>query len=152
MSEEHAGFVDIHCHILPGVDDGARDVTEAVRMAQLAVGSGIRIIVTTPHHLPRSPLSAVEEAKRRVANLQRHVDDAHLDLTLHPGQENAARSDLTQRLAQQEAVSLNGSRYLLVEPPFLKNLRAFTGPGGLALIQDLTPDELLLFALFPDGD
>lgn len=58
----------------------------------------------------------------------------------------------TQQIAFQRLFAAPLGVAVLVEPPFLKNLRAFTGPGGLALIQDLTPDELLLFALFPDGD
>jgi protein-tyrosine phosphatase len=113
-------FVDIHCHILPGIDDGARDSTEAITMARLAVGSGIRSIVTTPHHLPRSALTAAEEGRRRVMNLQRTVDEMKLALSLYPGQENPIHPDLIERFQEGEMLSLNETRYILVEPPFTR--------------------------------
>jgi len=43
-------MVDIHCHILPGLDDGARCIEDSIAMAKLAAGEGIRKIVATPHH------------------------------------------------------------------------------------------------------
>lgn len=118
MSVDTTTFVDIHCHILPGIDDGARDVNESIQMARQAIRAGVGAIVTTPHHLPRSSSTAAEEASERVAGLQHHMNEAGLDLDLHPGQENAIHPDLIQILQDKEALSLNESDYLLVEPPF----------------------------------
>lgn len=118
MSVDTTTFVDIHCHILPGIDDGARDVNESIQMARQAVKTGVGAMVTTPHSLPRSPLTAIEEASERVAGLQHYVDEAGLDLDLHPGQENTIQPDLIQVLQDKEVISLNESHYLLVEPPF----------------------------------
>lgn len=42
-------MVDIHCHILPGLDDGARSIEESVRMAKMAVNDGITDVIATPH-------------------------------------------------------------------------------------------------------
>ena len=44
-------FVDIHCHLLPNIDDGARDVEESLAMAKMAVADGFDTIVATPHQL-----------------------------------------------------------------------------------------------------
>ena len=47
------GFIDMHCHILPGVDDGAKDIDETRQMLRIAYEEGIRCIIATPHHHPR---------------------------------------------------------------------------------------------------
>ena len=54
-------FYDIHCHILPGIDDGARDIDESIQMSRLAAQDQIEIAVATPHHIPRSNLSGKAE-------------------------------------------------------------------------------------------
>ena len=112
-------IIDIHCHVLPGIDDGARDMSESLEMARIAVQDEIATIITTPHHLPRSGLSAVEEAARRVNALQDKVDENKLALRLHPGQEIAVQPELPLLLEKKEAVPLNGTRYVLIEPPFI---------------------------------
>ena len=61
MTESMGGFVDIHCHILPGIDDGARDRAEAVEMVRLAHEQNTMAIVTTPHNFPRSVDTILEE-------------------------------------------------------------------------------------------
>ncbi len=111
-------FVDIHCHILPGVDDGARNREEAIAMARLAESTGTRSIIATPHHIPRSPLSAVDEASKRARQLQQVLDWAEVAVKIHAGQENNARENLIARFDEHEAVALNDTRYMLVEPPF----------------------------------
>ena len=47
------GFIDMHCHILPGVDDGAKDIKETKEMLRIAYEEGIRCIIATPHHHPK---------------------------------------------------------------------------------------------------
>jgi protein-tyrosine phosphatase len=111
-------FVDIHCHILPGVDDGARNREEAIAMARQAESMGTRSIIATPHHIPRSPLSAVDEVSKRARQLQQVLEWAEVNVEIHPGQENNARRNLIARFDEREAVALNGTRYMLVEPPF----------------------------------
>lgn len=119
MTHPSGPIIDIHCHILPGIDDGARDAVESLEMARIAVRDEIVAVVTTPHHLPRSGLTAVEEAGKRVKDLQERLLWAEIDLRLHPGQEIAIQPDLPQLLQKGEAVPLNGTRYVLVEPPFI---------------------------------
>ena len=46
-------YIDMHCHILPGVDDGAQNLEETRQMLQIAFNEGTRLIIATPHHHPR---------------------------------------------------------------------------------------------------
>ena len=50
--EEGRNMIDIHCHILPGIDDGAQSIEDAIEMAKQAVSQGITTIIATPHPIP----------------------------------------------------------------------------------------------------
>ena len=113
-----ASFVDIHCHILPGIDDGARDRQEAIDMARIAESAGAAIIATTPHNFPRTIRSVLDESLHRVDLLQRAIDENGIDLTLTTGQEVRINRNVGEQVASRDAVTINRTRYILVEPPF----------------------------------
>ncbi len=113
-----APFVDIHCHILPGIDDGARDRREALDMARIAELAGAAIIATTPHNFPRTMRSVLDESRHRVDLLQRAILEEGIELTLTTGQEVRINRTLGSQVASQDAATINSTRYILVEPPF----------------------------------
>ena len=59
------GYIDMHCHILPGVDDGAKDVEEMKKMLKIAYKEGIRCIIATPHHHPRRGKESPEVLRKK---------------------------------------------------------------------------------------
>ena len=102
-----AGFVDFHSHLVPGVDDGARDLAEAVRAVETLAGEGIRHVLTTPH-LDASVISRTElfeKQQREVEAAWFQVVDACVDrdppMSFHLGREilldnrDAVRASLT---------------------------------------------------------
>ncbi len=110
-------MVDLHCHVLPGLDDGARDLDDAVAMAQRAEADGIAAICATPHirndHDVRIP-----ELPARLAELTAALKVAGCRTRILAGGEVAVEA--LDRLDDPEltAVTLGGSgRWLLVEPP-----------------------------------
>lgn len=110
-------MIDLHCHLLPGIDDGARDVADSVAMAQAASAGGVRAIVATPHvsgTYPNDPTTLAE----RVATLQAALADAAIPVKVYRGAEVASSmlTDLTDD--QLAACTLGGGRYLLLEPPY----------------------------------
>lgn len=81
-------MIDIHCHILPGIDDGAASLEVSLAMARLAVADGTRTIVATPH--VDKTLIPPEEVRRRVADLQQALDRQQIPLTLLAGADGAS--------------------------------------------------------------
>ena len=102
-------MIDIHCHILPEVDDGAGSLEEALSMARIAVADGIRHMVATPHQFDWD-CQAVAACVRR---LQHHLEDSGILLDLAPGPELRVSSDLVQRTEGERGCTLNGSRHVL---------------------------------------
>jgi len=120
-------MIDTHCHLLPGVDDGAGDEQEALQMARLAAAGGITGIVVTPHDLPGLYGLPPGIIRERVAALQQSLQEAGIDLKLYPGSEVALAPDLPLRYARGELLTLADSgRYILVELP-LAEIPPYTG-------------------------
>jgi protein-tyrosine phosphatase len=108
--------IDLHLHLIPGVDDGARTLADALDLCRLAAADGCRTLVATPHRRRDEwPDLAEEELERRLAEVRAEIGD-HLDLRL--GGEVRVDSELAAGLAapgRGGAIPLAGSRYLLLE-------------------------------------
>lgn len=110
-------MIDLHCHILPGVDDGAATLSDACSMARMAVESGVRTIVATPHcNNPGRPGNFRDEAFfSRLHTFQDALQAAQIPLQILPGAEVLAQPNVLRLLRQGQLMTLNGSRYLLIE-------------------------------------
>lgn len=111
-------MVDIHCHILPGVDDGAEELMDALEMARMAAQSGVRAIAATPHcNLPgvRRKNYATQEMAEQFYLLREAIRKAKIPVELLAGSEVMATPDMVEHLRQGELVTINGTRYLLTE-------------------------------------
>lgn len=110
-------MIDIHCHILPGFDDGAADLREALAMAAMAADSGVSAIVATPHFRGTAD-SAAEEAAT-ILRLFDELDEAiraqRLPLTLHRGAEVLCLPETPALAARGLLPTLAGTSYLLTE-------------------------------------
>ena len=110
-------MIDIHCHILPQMDDGAGSYIDSIEMAQLAAISGTSSIVVTPHcNIPNAFCNYwTPEIQAVFDRLQTEVSARKIPVTLHPGQEIFLASDFISLIKQGSLISLNHSRYFLVE-------------------------------------
>lgn len=111
-------MIDIHCHILPGIDDGAQSVGESIAMAKLAVQEGITSIIATPHHNNGSYKNTKQEILKKVDELNKVLQKESISLKILPGQEPRIYGELLEDYKQDEILSLNASgQYLFIELP-----------------------------------
>ena len=111
-------FVDIHCHLLPGIDDGAKDWDESLAMARLAVEDGTATIIATPHQLGSFSANGGDAIRRLVAELQQRLDAARIPLKVLPGADVRIEPELVERLTRGEVLTLGDHRrHVLLELP-----------------------------------
>ena len=110
-------MIDLHCHLLPGIDDGAPDLETALAMARIAVADGIEVIACTPHIYPGLYENNGPAIRQAVAELQRRLVEADIPLQLTYGADTHIARDLEDGLRSGRVPSLHGSRYFLLEPP-----------------------------------
>jgi len=117
-------MIDLHCHILPAVDDGARDVPTALAMARLAVEEGIHTMAATSHVNPRYPLdvATIEEGVERVNTA---LAEEGVPLFVERGAELAATSLPEIDDEDLRRLALGGGNCLLVESPYVSEVAFF---------------------------
>ena len=109
--------VDLHCHLLPGLDDGARDLADAVAMAQQAEADGIAAICATPHIRDDHDVRILE-LPARIEELSAALRDADCQTRIFPGGEVAATAIGRLDDGELARLALGGSRrWILLEPP-----------------------------------
>jgi protein-tyrosine phosphatase len=110
-----AKLIDLHCHILPALDDGALDMADSIAMAQEAQRDGIAVVCATPHIRSDHDVR-IEELPARICELQRELDARGVGVRIAPGGEvaqPAARELSRERLHE---LSLDGGGWILLEP------------------------------------
>lgn len=112
-------MIDLHVHILPGLDDGAQNIEEAIEMAALALESGVKRLVATPHSNQKGRFENYDSPKLRqsYARLQQVLLEEGLPLRLDLGMEIFASQDMREKLAQKKLIGLHRFGVYLVEFP-----------------------------------
>lgn len=111
-------MIDVHTHIIPGVDDGAPDFETALAMIEIAASDGIRTIVGTPHFIPGAFAPTAAEVRKAVALLRERTKAEGIEIEVTGAHEVRATAGLLQRLRNDEILTFDKSkRYLLLEMP-----------------------------------
>ena len=110
-------MIDLHTHILPGVDDGVDSLEEAAAVARDSVQQGVQKIVATPHYLADGDNLSVDEIKERVQELQQYLNEQEIEIEILPGMEIYLTQDLGRQAKEGKLMGLNESKYLLIELP-----------------------------------
>jgi protein-tyrosine phosphatase len=112
-----SGYVDLHCHLLPGVDDGARTPADALEMARALVDLGVSTVAVSPH--ARAGCAPVEVCVERLAALRGSLAEAGVPLTLELGAENAlVEEGFLEGLGTPAARPVHRGPHVLVELPY----------------------------------
>jgi protein-tyrosine phosphatase len=109
--------IDLHCHILPGIDDGAPDVSVSLAMARAAVGQGVSVVACTPHILPGLYHNTGPAIRQATLQLQGVFQQEGIPLHLVTGADVHMTPDFVGGLRAGRLLSIADSRYVLVEPP-----------------------------------
>lgn len=110
-------MIDIHCHMLPAIDDGATDQDTALCMAQMAVDDGITHTVCSPHIYPGVFENTKQIIQTAVTEFQETLKQADIPLELLVAADAHMVPDLIEGIKINRIPTINGSRYLLFEPP-----------------------------------
>ena len=114
-------FIDIHSHLLPGVDDGSQTIEDSLYLIKKAIEDGIEYIVLTPHYIKNGEFRLKrDEIVKRYQEFKQIVLDNNLDIKLLLGNELYIHQDLDEMILNKEVCSLNNTSYVLVEFPFDK--------------------------------
>lgn len=111
------GFIDMHCHILPEVDDGAKDFAESKAMLKMAYKEGIRCIIATPHYHPYRGRASRDEIRRQAKRLRAEAHKIDPGFHIFLGNEIYYGQDVVRRLKEERIMSMNRREYVLVEFP-----------------------------------
>ena len=108
-------IIDMHCHILPGVDDGSQSMRSTLKMLQVAAEEGITHMVATPHFKDGHHNVSPGTAAKLVREVQSLANENGLDITILQGNEIMYYSEMEEAYEAGKFTTMNGSKYLLIE-------------------------------------
>ncbi len=100
-------FIDIHSHILPGIDDGAEDLEQSLEMIKIAALDGITAVAATPHVISGVYDTRKDQIISALQKLNKQIENENIPLQVLPGAEVRLEPDLPHRLQQGELITLN---------------------------------------------
>lgn len=111
-------FVDIHCHLLPGIDDGSQSWEQSLEMAAMAQSDGTATIVATPHQLGNFGHNGGQLIRAKTVELQQQLDQHKIDLRVVPGADVRIEEGMVERLCDGRVLTLaDRGRHVLLELP-----------------------------------
>lgn len=108
-------ITDMHCHILPGLDDGSQSMDETRETLQEAVRQNITRMIVTPHFHPERYVVYADQIREGLEAVKQMCRQEGIEIELQIGQECYYYSDLVKQLDEGKALTLCGSRFVLVE-------------------------------------
>lgn len=132
-------MIDIHNHILYGIDDGSSSIEESIEMVKRAYKMGYTHLIFTPHFIEGTPYNCNNRSKKiRLSVLQKKIKEIDIPIYLFVGNEVHIHDHILENLQKKQIMTLNGSRYLLLELPFNNRYQ-----GLEDVIFDLTRNDII---------
>ncbi|MGL5821829.1 MAG: tyrosine-protein phosphatase [Sarcina sp.] len=108
-------MIDMHSHIVPEIDDGAKTLEISLKMLQESERTGTKKIVLTPHYFIGKFMCEINEVKREVVKLRDIAKQNEIDIEIYHGQEVYLTSSIIEQFTNGEIGTINDSRYMLIE-------------------------------------
>ena len=114
----HPLTVDLHSHLIPGIDDGSQSIDQSMDMIEQLVNLGVQKIITTPHIHPRYPNTA-EQIMSGLHTIQKAIKDRSIPVEIEAGAEYFVDELFHKQVADKEPILSFGDRFVLVESAFV---------------------------------
>jgi len=139
-------MIDIHSHILHGVDDGAKDIETSIAILKEAVKAGVTDIILTPHYVPDGNyIEEVKENAVRIETLIKETVKQNIPIRLYQGNEIFVARNMEGLIYEGKAISLNKTRYVLFELPMTQKI-----PYLSDVLYDLLGEGLIPIIAHPE--
>lgn len=109
--------IDIHCHVIPEIDDGAKDKKTALEMCRIAQADGTRGIIATPHYIHGVVKNTKDLVHEKVIEMNSYLQDEKIDIEIYPGSEIFICQELPKLVREGQVCTLNNTNYVLLELP-----------------------------------
>ena len=118
-------MIDVHSHILPGIDDGARTVEETYQMMEEAYNAGFEAIISTSHYMENVYMANKKQKETYIQMIQSTLKQKQIELKVYNGTEVYSNDHMLSLIKSGEIATLNHSRYVLFELPMNQNVIYF---------------------------
>lgn len=119
MSLQLSDFIDIHTHILPGIDDGPKNLEESAALARCYADMGMTQVIATSHYIPGTAWAASRQSVlAKITELQDYLQNNNIPLAIFPGMEIAYHKKFPEHLETETFLPLGTSSYYFLEPSF----------------------------------
>lgn len=109
------GYIDMHSHILPGLDDGSRSMEQSLAMLRIAYEEGITTMIATPHNMPGKGRPSKETIREKIHLLQIKADEENISIKILMGTEYYYREEVLNQFEEENAITMGASDHVLVE-------------------------------------
>lgn len=108
-------MIDVHSHILPGVDDGAADMEETIAMLKYAINDGITAFIATPHYHLGRRVASYDQIEKAYSSVLCEIKKQHLPIKVFLGNEIFCSDTAIEDISKKKAHTMHGTRYILLE-------------------------------------
>lgn len=143
--------IDIHTHVLPGIDDGAKDWDTCLLMLARSAACGVKAVIATPHYVPWGQKSSPKEIEELCLQAEKKLSEKHgISMDIYYGNEIYYNTDAIQKVREGKILTLAGSRYVLLEfesstsyQVFCRAVKEFRDAGYIPIIAHMERYECL---------
>lgn len=155
---DNPGYIDIHSHFLPGLDDGPENLDQCLETAMRYNNIGVDRVIATPHYIPGTKWAAsAEQIEKNIEETRQQLVNANINLTILPGMEIALTEALCRNFDTEKLLPVDSQRVFLVElslnatneDPVFKGLQRLLSHEGIKFIL-AHPERYLLFQKEPE--
>lgn len=138
-------MIDMHSHILPGIDDGSYGIEESISMIKEAYEAGFSDIVSTSHYIEESYNANKNEREDLIKILSDRLKEEHIDVNIYNGAEVYVATNMPELIKEERLPTINNSKYLLMELPMNSEILYLEN-----IIYDLQANDIIPIIAHPE--